>query len=106
MIIKIIILLQIDVIINVEKFINTFLDGQSKNKSRKLDERYDSFDYCYNYFYSFYQENRIPELANDDNLQMSCFQLGFYLASWGMMRSSLFLFEKSVRHYKNLIIAI
>ena len=37
---------------------------------------------------------------------MSCLQLGFYLASWGMMRGSSFLLEKSVKNYKNLIVAI
>lgn len=37
---------------------------------------------------------------------MSCLQLGFYLASWGMMRGSSFLLEKSVKNYKTLIIAI
>ena len=39
-------------------------------------------------------------------MQMSCLQLGFYLASWGMMRGSSFLLEKSVLHYSNLIKAI
>lgn len=38
---------------NVEKSINQFLEGKGKNKGRKPDERYSSFDYCYNYFYSF-----------------------------------------------------
>jgi hypothetical protein len=37
---------------------------------------------------------------------MSCLQIGFYLASWGMMRGSSFLLEKSVRNFSNLIIAI
>ncbi len=91
---------------DVEKSINQFLEGNGKNKGRKPDERYASFDFCYNYFYSFYKENKLNELANEKNLQMSCLQLGFYLASWGMMRGSSFLLEKSVRNYKNLITAI
>ncbi len=37
---------------------------------------------------------------------MSCLQLGFYLASWGMMRGSSFLLEKSVRGYQKLIMSI
>lgn len=86
--------------------INKFLNGRGKDKGRAPDLRYSSFDFCYNYFYSFYKENRIPELANKKNLQMSCLQLGFYLASWGMMRGSSFLLQKSVRHYKYLILAI
>jgi len=91
---------------DVKKSLNKFLEGNGKNKGRKPDERYASFDFCYNYFYSFYKENKLTELANDKNLQMSCLQLGFYLASWGMMRGSSFLLEKSVRNYKNLITVI
>jgi len=91
---------------SVKKSLDHFLEGQGKNKGRKANERYSSFDFCYNYFYSFYKENRLFELANEKNLQMSCLQIGFYLASWGMMRGSSFLLEKSVRNYKNLIIAI
>lgn len=91
---------------NIEKSIDLFLIGRGKNKGRKPDERYASFDYCYNYFYSFFKEDRLSELATADNIQVSCLQIGFYLASWGMMRGSSFLLEKSVRHYKNLIIAI
>lgn len=90
----------------IEKFIKQFLDGKGKNEGRAPDERYCSFDYCYNYFYSFYKENRLLELANKDNLMISCLHLGFYLASWGMMRGSSFLLEKSVRNYRNLIISI
>lgn len=91
---------------DVKKSINQFLEGNSKNKGRKPDERYSSFDFCYNYFYSFYKRNKLHELADDNNIQTSCLQLGFYLASWGMMRGSSFLLEKSVKNYKNLIVAI
>ncbi|MBI2558159.1 hypothetical protein HYW20_02445 [Candidatus Woesearchaeota archaeon] len=91
---------------DIKKSLNQFLEGKSNNKGRKPDERYASFDFCYNHFYSFYKENRLLELANEKNLQTSCLQLGFYLASWGMMRGSSFLLEKSVRNYKNLILAI
>jgi len=91
---------------NVKKSLDQFLIGNGKNKERLSNERYSSFDYCYNYFYSFYKENKISELANENNLQMSCLQLGFYLASWGMMRGSSFLLEKSVRNLSDLIIAI
>lgn len=91
---------------NIKKSLDLFLQGIDKNKGRKPDERYASFDFCYNYFYSFYKENRLSDLANEKNLQASCLQIGFYLASWGMMRGSSFLLEKSVRNYKNLIIEI
>ncbi len=91
---------------SIKKALDQFLEGQGKNKGRKPDERYSSFDYCYNYFYSFYKEGKLSELVNEKNLQTSCLQIGFYLASWGMMRGSSFLLEKSVRNYKNLIVAI
>ncbi len=91
---------------DVKKSIYKFLEGKGKNKGRKPNERYASFDFCYNYFYSFYKRNKLSELADEKNLQMSCLQLGFYLASWGMMRGSSFLLEKSVKNYKNLIITI
>ena len=92
--------------ISVSNAIDKFLYGNGKNKGKKPDERYASFDYCFNYFHSFYRRNKISDISNDSNLQMSCLQLGFYLASWGMMRGSSFLLEKSVRHFKNLIIAL
>ena len=85
---------------NVKKLINQFL------KERKSNERYASFDFCYNYFYSFYKENKLSKLVNKNNIQMSCLQIGFYLASWGMIRGSSFLLKKSVKKFSNLIIAI
>lgn len=91
---------------DIKKSLDRFLEGQGKNKGRKADERYASFDFCYNHFYSFYKNNRLSELADENNLQTSCLQIGFYLASWGMMRGSSFLLEKSVRNYKSLIVAI
>ena len=90
----------------IKKSLEQFLEGCGKNKGRQPDERYSSFDFCYNYFYSFFKEGKLSELANKNNLQTSCLQIGFYLASWGMMRGSSFLLEKSVRNYKGLIVAI
>ena len=89
---------------DVKNSINQFLEGKDKDKGVLPNTRSTSFDYCYNYFYSFYKENRLMELANDKNIQMSCLQIGFYLASWGMFRS--FLLWKSALYYKNLIIEI
>jgi hypothetical protein len=37
------------------------------------------------------------------NLHMFCLQLGFYLASWGMLRGSSTLLCKSTRHYEPVI---
>jgi len=62
------------------------------------DARYASFDYCFNYFQSFREAGEVSALANQLNIQASCLQLGFYLASWGMLRGSAELLQKSARH--------
>jgi hypothetical protein len=62
-----------------------------------------SFDYCFNHFQHFREENRISDLAKVGHLQESCLQLGFYLASWGMLRPTSFLFDKSVKIYEPVI---
>jgi hypothetical protein len=61
----------------------------------KPEHRYSSFDYCYNYF-----------LAEDDltkDIEKSCFELAFYLASWGMFRGSSFLLQKSSKYFVKAI---
>ena len=59
--------------------------------------RYASFDYCFNFF----QNSTANELKQD--IEKSCLQLAFYLASWGMLRGSSFLLQKSTKHYEPLI---
>jgi len=60
-------------------------------------DRYTSFDYCYNYF------KTTSSTDIEKNLERSCLTLGFYLASWGMLRGSSFLLEKSARYYARVI---
>lgn len=70
------------------------------NSYRELngaEERYSSFDYCYGYFRNTHPQN----LLND--MEKSCLAVGFYLASWGMLRGSSFLLQKSARYYIPLI---
>ncbi|MBI4931049.1 MAG: hypothetical protein HY841_09825 [Bacteroidetes bacterium] len=76
-----------DIYKNVNKFIS---------KSNPED-RYTSFDYCYNYF-----RTATPNSLTKDT-EKSCLTLGFYLASWGMFRGSSFLLQKSVRHFQPTI---
>jgi hypothetical protein len=59
---------------------------------RTPTHRYASFDYCYNYFH--------PSNRSDTDVEQGCYALGFYLASWGMMRGSSFLLQKSVKHFE------
>lgn len=65
-----------------------------KSKSEP-DDRYTSFDYCYNYF------RTTNDLTQD--IEKSCLVLGFYLASWGMFRGSSFLLKRSVKHFEPTI---
>ncbi|MCF8373416.1 MAG: hypothetical protein K9H64_17490 [Bacteroidales bacterium] len=64
----------------------------------KPNDRYSSFDYCYNYF------RTTNDLTKD--IEKSCLVLGFYLASWGMFRGSSFLLQKSVKHFEPAILCI
>jgi hypothetical protein len=86
--------------------IRRYLDGGSTSKGRKANERYASFDYCYNYFQSFRDSGITAELDRAANVELSCLHLGFYLASWGMLRGSAELLQKSARHLVPAIHAI
>lgn len=72
-------------------------------RGRKPEERYTSYDYCYNYFRSFHYRRREQELASSENIQVSCLHLCFYLASWGMLRGSSPLLGKSLKYYETVI---
>lgn len=74
-----------------EKFLRVS-DGRATEEYRR--ER--SWDFCFNYF----QENPTPTRT----MELSCLQLGYYLASWGMLRGSSYLFrETNARHYQPTI---
>lgn len=65
--------------------------------------RYTSFDYCFNYFQARRERGELSQLSKGTNLEMSCLHLGFYLASWGMLRGSSALLQRSVKHYAPII---
>ena len=73
---------------------------------REPTSRYSSFDYCFNYFHSHHEGDRLGELAEGEALQLSCLHLGFYLASWGMLRGSSELLQRSVRAYVPVVEAL
>ena len=73
---------------------------------RQPTARYTSFDYCFNYFRGAYEDGRVAEIAFGSNLERSCLHLGFYLASWGMLRGSSPLLSKSVKHYVPVVEAV
>jgi hypothetical protein len=92
---------------DVEKNIDHFLRGAgNKDKGRYPCERYASFDYCYNYFQSFHDHTSFRDICSESNIVESCLQLGFYLASWGMLRGSSFLLQKSAAFYKQVLVNI
>jgi hypothetical protein len=74
--------------------------------SHNVDARYTSFDYCYNYFRRFVESDSIDEIASTENLQTSCMQLGFYLASWGMYRGSSQILQYSAHRLIPVVQAI
>lgn len=75
--------------------VRDFLDVSGGEQPSKTS-RSRSWDYCYNYF----QDH--PEPTQD--LERSCLQLGYYLASWGMLRGSTYLFaETNMHHYANAV---
>jgi len=65
--------------------------------------RYSSFDYCFNYFRSHFERDAVPTLTQAPNLEVSCLQLAFYLASWGMFRGRSQLLQRSARYYETAL---
>jgi hypothetical protein len=70
---------------------------------RRPEARYASFDYCFNHFQSFRERGRITDIAAPENFLLSCLHLGFYLASWGMLRASSELPKRSLRQFEPVI---
>lgn len=59
-------------------------------------ERPQSWDFCYEHF------SDVDRVLSDR--QASCMHLGYYLASWGMLRGSTYLFRSTnARHYLKVI---
>ncbi|HPU13754.1 MAG TPA: hypothetical protein PLQ19_08170 [Aeromicrobium sp.] len=81
--------------VDIEANLNRFLG------TREPTLRYASFDYCFNYFQSHRKEP--GRLVASGDLETSCLQLGFYLASWGMLRGSSALLWRSSKHLAPLI---
>lgn len=63
--------------------------------------RYKSWEHCFRFFQQNY--NR---LHREEILDHSSLQIGFYLASWGMLRGSSFLFQKDYLVHKYFLKAV
>ena len=88
--------------INIDKYVKKFKDDFRNGQ----DGRYASFDYCFNYFQTFKEAAKTEDIVNNDNLQKSCLQLGFYLASWGMYRGSSSILQHSCHFLKKPLAVI
>lgn len=88
---------------DIDGNLRKYLDGGSGSDGRTPNERYASFDYCFNYFQSFRELGDVSALASPSNVQLSCLHLGFYLASLGMLRGSADLLQKSARYLMRVI---
>lgn len=89
----------IDIVGSIKKFV----DGGGKDKGRDPNGRYASFDYCFNHFQSFRESGHLAALAEGPHLVESCLHLGFFLASWGMLRGSTRLLWKSARFLGDVV---
>jgi hypothetical protein len=78
---------------DIESNIATFMHDRGPGA------RYTSFDYCFNYFQSYRERDAIQQIAARENLQLSCLHLGFFLASWGMFRTSSVLPTRSLKQF-------
>lgn len=68
-----------------------------KSQSKNFD-RGKSWEHCYMFFRKHNKINNDEEL-----LDSAALQLGFFLASWGMLRGSSFLLQKDYRFYIPII---
>lgn len=78
--------------------VESFLRWNGEQPSQRHG-RERSWDFCFNHF----QLHDEPS----QEMELSCLQLGYYLASWGMLRGSSYLFrETNARHYRPTIAII
>jgi hypothetical protein len=100
---QIVIRIRLEVTLDLETNLRRYLNGTKSGGGRRPETRYTSFDYCFNYFQSFRDSGNVAAIASREYIQQSCLHLGFYLASWGMLRGSAELLQKSVRHFVPVI---
>lgn len=87
----------------VKQLLDKFFQGEPENIEKHALGRDSSFDYCFNYFHSFYEQDKLPALLTPAHLQEACLHLAAYLASWGMYRGKSMLLQRSLRQYIPLV---
>lgn len=65
--------------------------------------RFRSFDYCFGYFQRYRDRDGSRSFADEAEIERSCLHLGWFLASWGMMRGSTILHERSLYYLRPVI---
>jgi hypothetical protein len=90
---------------DLERSIRDYLYGDSTGDAPRRGplDRYASFDYCFNYFQAFRESGSLDALTAPEHLEVSCLHLGFYLASWGMLRGSASLLQHSAAVYEPVV---
>lgn len=69
------------------------------------DGRFQSWNYCHNAFRNYIEQRKQSQAADyqdDVAIDYLCLQLGYYLASWGMLRGS-FLLYKNYKVHQGLV---
>ncbi len=87
--------------VDPEKYVGLYLQGREDPS-----KRYASWDHCFNYFRKAFVDQRLTSLTSTEELQTSCLQLGFYLASWGMYRGKASLLQMSAQALEPVIFEI
>ena len=83
-----------------QRWLTSILENTPDNSDRCT-----SFDYRFNYFPND-TKMKVSAMSDPTRLQMSCLHLGFYLASWGMLRTSSVLLQRRVQNSVSVIEAI
>lgn len=69
-----------------------------KKSQSAMYHRGKSWEYCYEFFRSYKKFRN-----NDEFLDRAALHLGFFLASWGMLRGSSFLLQKDYKFYVPIV---
>lgn len=94
-----------------DKMIRNYIIEFHKKIEDDEHHRYLSWEHCYSFFHN--EENRrklknskktkLETTAKNSLWDLACLHLGFYLASWGMLRGSSDLLQKDYTFYKCII---
>lgn len=82
--------------VNIEANLRTYLGD------RNPTARYTSFDYCFNHFQTLH-DSGFAEIESPAVMELTSLHLGFYLASWGMLRGSAPLLQHSVKFFEPVV---